>query len=67
MLRSKRTAATREQVLMRMRIPRFRIRESVIDEEVGFALQGAVAFRGNTRIDSLHELLADGFDAVFVT
>lgn len=52
--------------MMRTRIPRFRVPESVIDEEVGYALEAGVAFRGGTRIESLKALLADGYDAVFV-
>ncbi len=51
---------------MRTQVPRFRLPESVIDEETGYILDLGVDFRGNTRIDSLRGLLADGYDAVFV-
>ncbi len=51
---------------MRTQVPRFRLPEKVIDEEVGYILDLGVEFRGNTRIDSLRDLLAQGFDAVFV-
>ncbi|MDX2298750.1 MAG: FAD-dependent oxidoreductase [Xanthomonadaceae bacterium] len=51
---------------MRTQVPRFRLPESVIDEEVGYVLDCGVAFEGSRRIDSLKALLADGWDAVFV-
>jgi len=51
---------------MRTQVPRFRLPESVIDEEVGYVLDCGVAFEGNRRIDSLKALLAEGWDAVFV-
>ena len=47
-------------------IPRFRLPLEVIDEEVGYILELGVEFRGGTRIESLRELLAGGYDAVFV-
>jgi len=52
--------------MMRSQIPKFRLPDSVIDEEVGYVLDIGVEFRGGRRIDSLKALLADGFDAVFV-
>ena len=51
---------------IRSQIPRFRLPETVIDEEVGYILDLGVAFRGGERIDSLKALLAQNFDAVFV-
>ena len=51
---------------MRTQVPRFRLPEEVIDEEVGYILDLGVEFRGNTRIDSMRDLLAQNFDAVFV-
>jgi NADPH-dependent glutamate synthase beta subunit-like oxidoreductase len=51
---------------IRSQIPRFRLPESVIDEEVGFVLDLGVEFRGGERIESLRELLARDFDAIFV-
>lgn len=51
---------------IRSQIPRFRLPESVIDEEVGFVLRLGVEFRAGQRIDSLRALMAEGFDAVFV-
>ncbi len=55
---------------MRTQIPRFRLPESVIDEETGYVLGLGVEFRGGERIDSMKALLAregEGrFDAVFV-
>jgi len=52
--------------MMRTQIPKFRLPESVIDEEVGYILDLGVEFRGGQRIDSMKDLLAQGFDAVFV-
>ncbi len=51
---------------IRSQIPRFRLPESVIDEEVGYVLDGGVEFRGGQRIESMKALLAEGHDAVFV-
>ena len=51
---------------MRTQVPRFRLPEAVIDEEVGYILDLGIEFRGGQRIDSLKTLLAEGFDAVFV-
>ncbi|MBS0432956.1 MAG: FAD-dependent oxidoreductase [Proteobacteria bacterium] len=50
---------------MRTQVPRFRLPEAVIDEEVGYILDLGVEFVGNRRIDSLRPLL-DDFDAVFI-
>lgn len=52
--------------MIRTQIPRFRLPEEVIDEETGYILDLGVEFRAGVRIDSLKELLAQGFDAVFV-
>ena len=57
--------------MIRSQIPKFRLPESVIDEEVGYILDLGVDFRPGARIDSLKSLLADdekngGFDAIFV-
>lgn len=51
---------------MRTQVPRFRLPESVIDEEVGYILDLGVDFRGGTRIESMKALLGQGWDAVFV-
>ena len=51
---------------MRTQVPRFRLPEAVIDEEVGYILDLGVEFRGNSRIESLKALLAQDYDAVFV-
>ena len=52
---------------MRTQIPRFRLPESVIDEETGYILDLGVEFRAGERIDSMQDLLANGgWDAVFV-
>ncbi len=51
---------------IRSQIPRFRLPESVIDEETGYVLDLGVTFASAQRVDSMKALLADGFDAVFV-
>jgi NADPH-dependent glutamate synthase beta subunit-like oxidoreductase len=51
---------------IRTQIPRFRLPETVIDEECGYILGLGVEFRGGQRIDSMRALLAENFDAVFV-
>ncbi|MBP8146050.1 MAG: FAD-dependent oxidoreductase, partial [Inhella sp.] len=51
---------------MRSQVPRFRLPEEVIDEEVGYITQLGVELRGGQRIDSMKALLAEGWDAVFV-
>ncbi|HEX7324711.1 MAG TPA: FAD-dependent oxidoreductase [Rhodanobacteraceae bacterium] len=51
---------------MRTQVPRFRLPESVIDEEVGYILGLGVEFVGNRSIDSLRALLAEDYDAVFI-
>jgi formate dehydrogenase (NADP+) beta subunit len=47
-------------------IPRFRLPESVIDEETGYILNLGVTFKGGQRIDSMKQLLGQGYDAIFV-
>jgi NADPH-dependent glutamate synthase beta subunit-like oxidoreductase len=52
--------------MIRSQIPRFRLPDSVIDEEVGYITGlGNVDVVGG-RIESLKALLAEGYDAVFV-
>jgi formate dehydrogenase beta subunit len=52
--------------MIRTQIPKFRLPDSVIDEECGYILDLGVEFRPGKRIDSLKTLLAEGWDAVFV-
>ena len=56
--------------MMRSQIPKFRLPDRVIDEEVGYVLDQGIEFRGGARVDSLARLLAGDvggrFDAVFV-
>ena len=54
------------EIRMRTQVPRFRLPEEVIDEEVGYILDLGVEFKGNSRIDSMRELLAKNYDAIFV-
>jgi formate dehydrogenase (NADP+) beta subunit len=51
---------------IRTQIPKFRLPESVIDEETGYILDLGVKFRSGQRIESMTGLLREGFDAVFV-
>ncbi len=52
--------------MIRTQIPKFRLPDSVIDEEVGYILDMGIEFRGGQRIDSMKQLLAGGWDAIFV-
>ena len=47
-------------------IPRFRLPESVIDEETGYIFALGVEFLANRRIDSMKALIAQPWDAIFV-
>jgi NADPH-dependent glutamate synthase beta subunit-like oxidoreductase len=52
--------------MIRSQIPRFRLPEEVIDEEVGYILGLGIEFRAGKRVDSMKALLAEGYDAIFV-
>ncbi len=52
--------------MIRSQIPKFRLPESIIDEEVGYITDMGVELRLGQRIDSLKALLAEGYDAIFV-
>ena len=52
--------------MIRSQIPRFRLPESVIDEEVGYITGLGVTERYGEHVDSLKDLLGQGYDAVFV-
>ena len=52
--------------MIRSQIPRFRLPETVINEEVGYIVDMGVDMRVGRRIDSLKQLLAENFDAIFV-
>ena len=52
--------------MIRSQIPRFRLPEEVIDEEVGYITGLGMELRLGQRIDSLRALLNKGYDAVFV-
>ncbi len=52
---------------MRSQVPRFRLPEAVIDEEVGYITGiGNIEVKTGTRVDSLKKILAENYDAVFV-
>jgi len=52
--------------MMRTQIPRFRLPESVTDEECGYITDMGVELHLGHRIDSLKALIAEGYDAIFV-
>jgi len=52
--------------LMRTNIPAFRLPESVLMEEIGYILDMGVDLKLGTPINSMTELLEEGYDAVFV-
>jgi NADPH-dependent glutamate synthase beta subunit-like oxidoreductase len=52
--------------MMRTQIPKFRLPETVIDEECDYILGLGIEFQGGKRIDSMKALLGEGFDAIFV-
>ena len=52
--------------MMRTQIPKFRLPDSVIDEETGYILDLGVEFRGGQRINSMKALLNENYDAIFV-
>ncbi len=52
--------------MMRTQIPKFRLPESVLDEECQYILDLGIAFVGGKRIDSMTALLNENFDAIFV-
>ena len=52
--------------MIRSQIPKFRLPDMVIDEEVGYVLDLGVEFRPGVEISSMKALLDEGFDAVFV-
>jgi len=51
---------------IRTQIPKFRLPESVIDEETGYILNMGVTFKSGVRIESMKKLLGEGYDAVYV-
>ncbi|MCC6709481.1 MAG: FAD-dependent oxidoreductase [Gammaproteobacteria bacterium] len=52
--------------MIRSQIPKFRLPEEVIDEEVGYILNQGVNFKSGTWVNSLKDILAEKYDAVFV-
>ncbi len=52
--------------MIRSQIPRFRLPEEVIDEEVGYITGMGVELRLGQDVGSLTAVLAEGFDAVFI-
>ncbi|WP_423454009.1 FAD-dependent oxidoreductase [Ottowia sp. VDI28] len=51
---------------MHQQIPRFRLPESVIEEETGYVFALGAEFKAGHRIDSMKALMAEGYDAIFV-
>lgn len=52
--------------LMRTNIPSFRLPAEVLDDEINLIVERGVDLRLSTRIDSMKQLLDEGFDSVFV-
>jgi len=52
--------------MVRSQIPKFRLPDSVLDEECGYILGLGVETRFNHWVKSLKDVLAEGWDAVFV-
>lgn len=52
--------------MIRSQIPKFRLPDSVIDEETGYVFNLGVEFRRGQRVDSMKQLMADGYDAIYV-
>jgi formate dehydrogenase (NADP+) beta subunit len=52
--------------MMRTQIPKFRLPDSVIDEETDYILNLGIEFKGGHRIDSLKKLLGENYDAIFI-
>ena len=52
--------------MIRSQIPKFRLPEEVIDEEVGYITDLGMEMRLGQRVDSLKALLAEDYDAIFV-
>ena len=52
--------------MIRTQIPKFRLPDSVIDEECGYIIDLGVDFRPGVRVDSMKTLLGDNWDAIFV-
>ena len=57
---------TKSGGMIRSQIPRFRLPEEVIDEEVGYITGLGMELRLGQRVDSLKGLMAEGYDAIFV-
>jgi NADPH-dependent glutamate synthase beta subunit-like oxidoreductase len=51
---------------IRTQIPKFRLPEEVIDEEIGYITDLGPSMRLGERVDSLNALLNGGYDAIFV-
>jgi formate dehydrogenase (NADP+) beta subunit len=52
--------------MIRSQIPKFRLPDSVIDEEVGYITDLGMEMRLGNGVDSLKALLAEDYDAIFV-
>jgi formate dehydrogenase (NADP+) beta subunit len=52
--------------MMRTQIPKFRLPETVLDEECHYILDLGIQFVGGRKVESMKALLAEGWDAIFV-
>ena len=59
-------AAVKAGGFIRSQIPKFRLPDSVVDEEVGYILDLGVQTRFGSYVSSLRGMLSEGYDAVFI-
>jgi NADPH-dependent glutamate synthase beta subunit-like oxidoreductase len=52
--------------MIRSQIPKFRLPDAVIDEEVGYVTNLGMELRLGQRVDSMRTLLSEGYAAIFV-
>jgi formate dehydrogenase beta subunit len=52
--------------MMRTQIPKFRLPDTVLDEECGYVENLGISTHYNKRVDSLKSLLTENYDAIFV-
>lgn len=59
-------AASMSGGLMRYGIPRYRLSEKVLDNEIGYIEELGVKIRTNTRVNDVNELFNQGYKAIFI-
>lgn len=51
---------------IRTQIPKFRLPDEVIDEEMNYILDLGISFRSGERVESLKALMSENYDAIFI-